>query len=95
MALPATGSIIARWSADDITPQTDNTKFTGNWTDAVGGFVASQASSTPQPWYRTNRMGGKPSLEFRGAQTLNVGRPASIISAYNARIVSVFIVFKS
>jgi lysophospholipase L1-like esterase len=93
-ALPSSGQILSRWSADTITPQADNTTFQ-TWTDAVGGVAATQASAGLRPRYRTNRVNGLPSVQFSGGQVLQIGRPAGLVAAIDAQLVTVFIVWKT
>ena len=71
-ALPQAASVLARWSADAIPAQADNTALTG-WTDSVGGIAATQATASAQPKYRTGGQGGKPFVLFSGAQCLDAG----------------------
>lgn len=68
-ALPATGAMVARFSASSIPAQADNSVLT-SWTDLIHGVVAAQATPAAQPKYRTNRLNGKPSVQFSGAQAL-------------------------
>lgn len=60
--------VYRQWSADAITPQTDNTAITTGWTDSVGGINLAQATGGKQPLYRTSALGGKPGVQFTGAQ---------------------------
>jgi hypothetical protein len=93
--LPQSARVVARWSADAITPQADNTNL-ASWTDSIGGFAATQATTGRQPKYRTNRMGGKPSVQFGGAALLNVGRPAALVAALDAVVErTIFVVYKT
>lgn len=82
-ALPAQSALVARWSADDIPAQTDNTALSA-WTSGVGSFVAAQASAGLQPKYRTNQLGGKPGVQFLGGNVLDAGRPIVITSAVDS-----------
>lgn len=79
-ALPQTAGIVARWSADDITPQSDNTNLV-TWTDSVGAAAATNATGARQPKYRTNVLGGKPAVQFSGGQVLDCGRPTALMAA--------------
>lgn len=95
-SLPQSAHLIARWSSRDITPQADNTSL-ASWTDSVGSFAATQATSGNQPKYRTNRIGSIPSVQFTAASQhmLQVGRPASVITALDARTATVLIIYRS
>lgn len=71
-ALPQVGNIAAKWTADSITPQADNTTLT-SWTETVSA-TALPALGTPK--YRTNRVGGMPSVQFDGASCFLGAIPA-------------------
>lgn len=92
-ALPDSGNILARWSADDITPQADNTALT-TWTDSVSAIAATQGTGVFRPLYRTNRIGTKPSVQFSGSQFLSAAN-ATLNASIDSHIGSVFVVFKS
>lgn len=68
--LPAFSSVAAQWSADQITPQSDNTAVT-SWTERVTGIPLVQATGVNQPKYRTARVGGKPSVQTVGSTWLS------------------------
>lgn len=93
-ALPQLSAVANRWSADDIPVQADNTALT-TWTDGVGSAPATQATSAARPAYRTNRINGKPSVQFSGAQALTIGRPASLINALAATKSTIMLVFRN
>lgn len=93
-ALPQLGSILSRWSADAITPQGDNTTFQ-TWPDSVGSAPATQPTAGLRPFYRTNVIGTKPSVQFKGTQVLQIGRPAALVAAVDAQLITVFVVFKT
>jgi hypothetical protein len=73
-SLPQLASLVAKFSADSITPQTDNTGLAA-WNDSVNGISASQATGANQPKYRTSGLNGKPCVEFGGSAWLSL--PAS------------------
>lgn len=81
--LPQNGYVVARWSSDAITPQTDNTNLS-TWTDSIGGVVATQGTGAAQPKYRTARLGGKPSVRFNGAQWLPIATPGALKTAIDS-----------
>jgi hypothetical protein len=66
-ALPQIAHLAARWSADAITPQGDNTSITTGWTDSINGYNVPQATGANQPKYRTNALGTKPGVQFTGS----------------------------
>lgn len=90
-ALPAIANISARWSADAITPQSDNTAL-ASWTDTTANaYVASQATGANQPKYRTNCIGtNKPGVQFSGTTYLN-GLMPGLKTIVDAKTYSVFI----
>lgn len=63
--------VVARFSADDITPQTDNTNL-ASWTDSIAGVSAAQGTGARQPKYRTGGANGKPYVGFTGTQFLTI-----------------------
>ena len=80
LSLPQLGALVAKFSADAITPQADNTNLV-TWTDSINGAAATQATGGLQPKYRTNRMGGLPSVQFPGTAVLSAGRPTALMAA--------------
>lgn len=88
-SLPQSASIVSQFSADSITPQTDNTALT-SWTDSITGLAVSQATGTNQPKYRANRLGTKPSVQFAGTQWLAGSIPA-LKTAIDAKVYTVLI----
>ena len=92
--LPQLGSLVARWSADDISVQADNSAL-ASWTDSVSGFVASQPVAGSRPVYRTAQIGAKPGVQFSGAQVLDAGRPAAIMNAMDATRIYTMVVVAS
>ena len=74
-SLPASGNLAAHFAADAITPQSDNTALS-SWTDSISGLSATQPVGANQPVYRTNRMGGKPSVQATGTKWLYGAFPA-------------------
>lgn len=96
--LPQQGSLVARWSADDMTPQADNTLITGGWTDSVGGVLAAQGTAANQPYYRTNRLNGKPSIEFKAQANpayFDMGRPTAVVNALNSNTKTLMFVVRN
>ena len=91
--LPQTGNLVARWSADAITPVADGTAIS-SWTDSVNGYTATQATGIRQPLYKVGTLGGKPSLLFNGSW-MDAGRPAAVAAALDGTERTVFIVFKT
>lgn len=94
-SLPQAASLVAAWSADDISPQADNTAIAG-WTDGKNGAVANQFGSVPMPKYRTNVVGTHPAVQFDGTMALKVARTAgggawaSAIDSQEYTIIAVF-----
>lgn len=91
--LPQIGSLVARWSADEITPVPDGTAV-ATWTDSIGGYAATQATEIRKPLYKVGTLGGKPSLLFNGSW-MDAGRPAAVASAMDGTERTIFIVFKT
>ena len=91
-ALPSSG-LVARWSVDAITPVSDGTAIS-SWTDSVGGLSAVQATGGKQPLYKTNRLNGKPSLLFSGAQLMTAGTPSAIVTPMTNQVITIMVVFK-
>jgi len=91
--LPQSGSIAARWMADSITPQTDNTAI-GTWTDVINGYALTQGTGANQPKYRASQMGGKPCVQFAGSQWL-AGLFPGLKTIIDAKNYSVLIVFSN
>lgn len=81
--MPATANLAMLFEADDITPQTSGTAFSGTWTDRIAAVGISQATSAQQPTYQTGVLNGKPSLRFNGSKNLVMGRPTPMINAMN------------
>lgn len=81
--LPQATSLAARWMADSITPQGDNTTLSA-WTDAINGYTATQAVGGNQPLYRAARMGGRASVQFTGSKWLAGSFPA-LKAVFDAR----------
>lgn len=75
--LPQIGSLVTRFSADDIPVQTNGSKVT-SWTDGVGGVVASQATSANQPTYVVSALGGKPGVAVNGTEWLSIATPGAM-----------------
>jgi hypothetical protein len=92
-SLPQSANLVARWSADAITPVADGTAIS-TWTDSVGGYAATQGTGIRQPLYKVNTLGGKPSLLFNGSW-MDAGRPAAVASAMDSGERTIFIVFKT
>lgn len=92
-ALPQTGNLVARWSADAITPVADGTAVS-SWTDSINGYTATQATGIRQPLYKVGTLGGKPSLLFNGSW-MDAGRPAAVVAALDSGERTIFIVFKT
>ncbi|QKR99428.1 SGNH/GDSL hydrolase family protein [Sphingomonas sp. CL5.1] len=93
-ALPQQAAIVARWSADEIPSQADNSALAG-WTDSVGGLVAAQATAAAQPKYRVGGAGGKPYVLFSGAQYLDAGTSNAVASACQSATSSAFVVCRN
>ena len=93
-ALPQQAAIVARWSADEIPPQADNSSLAG-WADSVGGLVAAQATPAAQPKYRVGGAGGKPYVLFSGAQYLDAGTGNAVASACQRAASSAFVVCRN
>ncbi len=93
-ALPQAAAIIARWSADDIPAQADNSALAG-WTDSVGALAATQATPAAQPKYRTGGAGGKPYVLFGGAQVLDAGASNAVATACQSGINTSFVVYRN
>jgi hypothetical protein len=91
--LPQTGNIAARFAADQITPQGDNTGL-ASWTDTVSGLAMVQATGANQPKYRTSRTGGKPAVQFAGSQWLAASLPA-LKTLIDGQTYSVLIVYSN
>ncbi len=89
-SLPQSGSVVAHWSADGIAPLPDNTAIGTSWTDSVGGFTFSQATSANQPKYRTNALGTKPGLQFTGSSWMN-GLMPSLKTVIDSKTYTVYI----
>ena len=87
-AIPASGNLVARWSADSFTPQTDNTAITSNWVDAVNGYTL--APSATQPKYRTNALGTKPGVQFAGTGWFS-GLAAGLKTNVDTKVYSVYV----
>ncbi|MFT3975969.1 MAG: SGNH/GDSL hydrolase family protein [Sphingomonas bacterium] len=92
--LPQQAAIVARWSADAIAPQADNTAL-ASWADSVGGLAAAQATSAAQPKYRTGGAGGKPYVLFSGAQYLDAGTANAVATACQTKTSSVLVVCRN
>lgn len=69
------------FSADSITPQTDNTALS-SWTDDVAGLTISQTGSL-RPVYRTSRTNSLPAVQFSGANVFPINRATAVINAMN------------
>lgn len=93
-ALPQQAAIVARWSADTIPAQADNTALAA-WTDSVGGLAAAQATTAAQPKYRTGGAGGKPYVLFSGAQYLDAGTSNAVATACQSKTSSVLVVCRN
>ena len=93
-ALPQQAAIVARWSADTIPAQADNTALAA-WTDSVGGLAAAQATMAAQPKYRTSGAGGKPYVLFSGAQYLDAGTSNAVASACQSGNCTVLVVYRN
>ena len=78
--LPSAANIVARWSADAILPQADNSAL-ASWTDSVNGLVAAEASNRPK--YRTNLFNGRPGIEFTAANGHQLVLPRASAAAIN------------
>lgn len=89
-ALPQIAHLVRRWSADAITPQTDNTAITTGWTDSVGGSNLPQATGAAQPKYRTNLLGGKPGVQLAGTQFF-AGTDAALKAVTDSKTFTVYI----
>lgn len=87
---PASANLVAQWSAKTITPQSDNTAL-ASWTDSVNGIVANQGTGVNQPKYRTNRMGGNPSVQFAGSNWLGIASPGVMKTAIDTKIYTVVV----
>lgn len=89
-SLPQSGSIAARWMADSIPSQTDNTALS-TWTDVINGYALTQGTGVNQPKYRASQMGAKPCVQFAGSQWLAGAFPAlkSIIDSKNYTVLIV------
>jgi hypothetical protein len=89
--LPAVGSLVTRFNAEAITPQSDNTTLT-SWTDSINSVIAGTTLGTG-PKYRTNRLNGKPSVQF-SAGALTIATPGAMKTAIDSQLNTVFIIFK-
>ncbi|MFW2850472.1 SGNH/GDSL hydrolase family protein [Sphingomonas sp. TX0543] len=93
-ALPQRAAIVARWSADDIPPQADNSNL-ASWADGAGGLAAVQNTPANQPKYRTGGAGGKPYVLFSGAQYLDAGTANAVASACQGASSSALVVCRN
>lgn len=91
--LPQSASRVMHFSADTITPQSDNTSLT-TWVDQISGLSATQATGANQPKYRTSRSGGKPAVQFNGSQWLAGSFPTAKTTA-DAKVYTVMIVYSN
>lgn len=89
--LPQIPSLVARFSATDITPQADNTSLV-TWTDSIGGIVATQATGANQPKYRTAGINGKPCIEFGGSAWLPLTASNAIKTAMDAKSYTLMVI---
>src|SRR4051812_15521331 len=85
-AQPALADRAFHFSADAITPQTDNTTL-ATWTDSVASISMIDALSngysslTANAKYRTSRTNSKPAVQFPGAAAMKLGRPSQLTTA--------------
>lgn len=95
-ALPQTACIVARWSADAMPAQADNSDVT-SWTDSVSNLTMAGAGAT-RPKYRVNQFDGKPGVQFTATSghKLVLARASAgpINAATAARRYTVFIVHR-
>ncbi|WP_375427118.1 hypothetical protein [uncultured Sphingomonas sp.] len=94
VGLPATAFIVARWSADTIPAQADDTPLT-TWTDSVRGIAAVQATAAARPGYRTGGAGGKPFVLFDGDQLLDAGADNAVAAACRSGSSTVLVVCRN
>lgn len=91
--LPQQASLVARWSADAIPAQADNTDL-ASWTDGVSAIVANANGTAPK--YRTGGAGGKPYVLFNGTGELNVGTGANAAAtALQSATSTSFVVYRN
>lgn len=90
-AIPALANLVTRFSADAITPQTDNTTLT-SWTDSISSIVAGSTVGTG-PKYRTNILNGKPSVRTSGGG-LSIATPGALKTAVDSQQSTTFIVYQ-
>lgn len=83
-SLPAPSNLIAQFSADSLTPQTDGTKISAGWVDSVNGIVAAQTTDANRPTYLNSGIGGKPAVVFAGTQWMPIATPGVINTAINS-----------
>lgn len=93
LQLPQVGAIAAKFSADAIPAQTDNTAL-ASWTDSVSGLALTQGTGASQPKYRTSRTGGKPAVQFAGSQWLFGSLPA-LKTVIDSKTYTVMIVYSN
>ena len=67
-SLPFPGNLIMHLSASDITGLTTGSQVS-SWTAGTGGQIWTQGTSGNQPIYVTNRLDGKPSVQFNSSGT--------------------------
>lgn len=94
--IPLQANLVTRFSADAITPQSDNTSLS-SWTDSVNGIVAGTQVGT-LPLYRTNRVNGKPSVSFNSTGSfggISIASPGALKTAIDSQVYTVFIAFKN
>lgn len=93
-SLPQRMAVVARWSADEIPPQADNSNL-ASWKDGVGGLNAAQVTAATQPKYRTGGAGGKPYVLFSGAQYLDAGTANAVATTCQGASSTVFVVCRN
>lgn len=91
-SLPQSANLVARWSADSLSLADGAAVDT--WTDSINGYAATQSTALRKPTFKTNTLGGKPSLLFNGAW-MDAGRPAAVVAALDGAERTIFIVFKT
>ena len=94
VGLPAIAALVARWSADAIPAQPDDTPL-ARWTDDVAGIRAEQTDPGQQPRYRTGGAGGRPYVLFAGGQLLDAGADNPVATACRSGSSTVLVVCRN
>ena len=96
-AIPALANLVTRFSADSLS--LGNGANVTSWTDSINSIVAANATSGERPTFATNRLNGKPSVQFPGAwptiKRLMIATPGALATAIDSKDFTVFIVFRT